>query len=86
MIEKDEVERTATECERRYVVGADRLLRSQSRLWIEDPDEFLDEIDDDSLRGLVQAFNSPVGLQPVDTEPVRAAFEGRTPPRLHQVS
>ena len=61
-----------------YLVGADRLLRSESRLWIEDPDRYLDKVDDDELVGLIEVFGSPVGLQPVETDPVDAALEGRT--------
>jgi class 3 adenylate cyclase len=58
-----------------YVVGADKLLRSESRLWIEDPDAYLDKIDP-NLAERVSIFGSPVLLQPVETEPVKVAFEG----------
>ena len=60
-----------------YLVTADRLLRSESRLWIEDPDRYLDKVDDEELVGLIETFGSPVGLQPVETDPVDAALEGR---------
>ena len=59
-----------------YVVGADKVLRSESRLWLEDPDAYLDKVDDPELAALIQVLGSPVGLQPVDTEPVRVALEG----------
>jgi class 3 adenylate cyclase len=58
-----------------YVVGSDELLRSESRLWIEDPDAYLDKIDSE-LAARVEVFDSPVLIQPVETEPVTAAFEG----------
>ncbi len=58
-----------------YVVGSDKLLRSESRLWIEDPDAYLDKIDPD-LAERVSILGSPVLLQPVDTEPVTVALEG----------
>ena len=61
-----------------YVVGSDLILRSESRRWIEDPDGYLDDVGDEALADLIQVFGSPVGLQPVDTKPVREAFEGGT--------
>lgn len=59
-----------------YVVGADLRLRSESRQWIEDPDGYLAEVDDDDLELLMSGLGSPIGLQVVDTEPARAAFDG----------
>ncbi len=61
-----------------YVVGSDLLLRSESRPWIEDPQGYLDRLDDPELAGLIDTFGSPIGLQPVDTEPVDEAVAGRT--------
>jgi len=61
-----------------YVVGPDQVLFSESRAWIEDPESYLDSIDDPEMAGLVEAFGSPVGLQPVDTEAVRVAINGDT--------
>ena len=61
-----------------YVVGSDLLLRSESRLWIEDPQAYLDRLDDAELAGLIDTLGSPIGLQPVDTEPVDEAMAGRT--------
>lgn len=58
-----------------YVVGSDGLLRSESRLWIEDPEEYLSRVDDE-LAERIEVFGSPVLLQEVDTPPVRAAFDG----------
>ena len=60
-----------------YVVGSDRILRSESRRWIEDPDGYLEEVDDE-LADLIRVFGSPVGLQPVETEPVSEALGGDT--------
>ena len=60
-----------------YVVGSDLLLRSESRPWIEDPQAYLDRLDDPELAGLIDTFDSPIGLQPVETEPVDEAVDGR---------
>jgi HAMP domain-containing protein len=61
-----------------YVVGSDLLLRSESRPWIEDPQGYLDRVDDPELAELIETFGSPIALQPVDTEPVSEAVSGRT--------
>lgn len=61
-----------------YVVGADLVLRSESRLWLEDPDAYLELADDDELERLIGIAGSPVGLQLVDTEPVRSALDGES--------
>ncbi|MCP5024985.1 MAG: HAMP domain-containing protein [Actinomycetia bacterium] len=60
-----------------YIVGPDLRLRSESRRWLEDPDGYLDQLDERELVPLVAALGSPVGLQSVDTEPVREALDGR---------
>jgi len=59
-----------------YVVGSDAVLRSASRRWIEDPEGYLGALNDDSLRNFIEVFDSPVGLQPVDTKPVRVVLDG----------
>ena len=64
-----------------YLVSSDGLLQSESRLWIEDPDEYIDKLRDgttenERLADLIELFGSPVGLQPVETTPVEAALEG----------
>ena len=59
-----------------YVVGSDLLLRSESRPWIEDPQGYLDRVEDPELVELIELFGSPVGLQPVDTDPVEEALDG----------
>lgn len=66
-----------------YVVSGDRVLQSISRPWLEDPEAYLDDVDDPEERRLIELFGSPVGIQTVDTEPVRTAllgepFSGRT--------
>ncbi len=59
-----------------YIVGTDTILRSESREWIEDPEGYLDRVDDEVLRNRIETLGSPVGLQPVDTEAVTTALEG----------
>jgi class 3 adenylate cyclase len=61
-----------------YVVGPDRVLVSESRLWIEDPEKYLDEVDDPELAAFISALGSPVGLQPVETPAVETGLDGRT--------
>jgi class 3 adenylate cyclase len=65
-----------------YVVGEDRLMRSDSRLWLEDPDAYLEDLQgaglDEQLGDLITVFDSTVLLQPADTKAVQEAFdEGR---------
>jgi class 3 adenylate cyclase len=61
-----------------YVVGRDFILRSESRRWLEDPEEYLDSVEDPELARLMEILGSPIGLQPVETEPVKAALSGQT--------
>ena len=66
-----------------YVVSSDLVLQSVSRPWLEDPEGYLERVDDPEERRLIELFGSPVGVQTVDTEPVREAllgeqFSGRT--------
>ncbi|WP_148288511.1 adenylate/guanylate cyclase domain-containing protein [Ilumatobacter nonamiensis] len=61
-----------------YAVGPESILQSESRLWIEDPQAYLDRIDDPEVAGVIEFVGSPVGVQIVDTEPVRVAAEGET--------
>jgi class 3 adenylate cyclase len=60
-----------------YIVGSDQTLISESRLWIEDPEEYLERVDNAELTDSIEALGSPVGLQPVDTEAVQSALDGR---------
>jgi class 3 adenylate cyclase len=63
-----------------YVVGRDRLMRTDSRLWIEDPQQYLTRLEkerfDPSLGPLIETFGSTVLLQPVDTKAVVEALDG----------
>jgi class 3 adenylate cyclase len=64
-----------------YVVGADGLMRSDSRLWLEDPDAYLTALEDADypldLAETIIRNDSTVLAQPVDTPSVRAGLEGR---------
>ena len=60
-----------------YVVASDLLLQSTSRTWVDDPEGYLERVDDRTRR-FVSTLGSPVGVQVVDTAPVRAAFRGET--------
>jgi class 3 adenylate cyclase len=63
-----------------YVVGRDRLMRSDSRLWLEDPAAYLDAVADagypEEVADGIDRFDTTVLIQPVETEPVEAAFDG----------
>ncbi|MFK8025042.1 MAG: hypothetical protein AB8G26_13870, partial [Ilumatobacter sp.] len=59
-----------------YVVGADLRLRSESRRWIEDPEGYLGKVNDERLELLISELGTPIGLQEVDTKPVRTALDG----------
>jgi class 3 adenylate cyclase len=63
-----------------YIVGSDLTMRSDSRLWLEDPDAFLADFAASGYPAetgaFITAFDSTVLLQPVDTEAVQAAFNG----------
>jgi len=59
-----------------YVVAADTLLQSTPEAWNRDPDAYLAAIDDPRIHDLVAALGSPVGVQPIDTAPVRSAIDG----------
>ena len=59
-----------------YVVSDELILQSVSREWIEDPESYLEAVEDPEERRLIEIFGSPVGIQTVDTEAVREAFLG----------
>ncbi len=64
-----------------YIVSADLLLQSEPRAWIEDPAGYLEQLRsrDASARAeaeLIELFGSPVGIQVIDTAPVRGALAG----------
>lgn len=63
-----------------YIVGPDGLLRSEARLWLEDPDAYLRAIEDagypEETIDTVRLFGTTVLVQPVDTDAVTAAQRG----------
>ena len=63
-----------------YIVGSDRTLRTETRSWLEDPDDYLDRhldrYDDPGATDLIQVIESPVLVQEVDNEAVTAALSG----------
>ncbi len=71
-----------------YIVGPDRTLpyegggelRSDSRLWLEDPEEYLrlyvERYGDQAAADLIETVGSPVLLQRVDNPAVTAALDG----------
>ncbi len=63
-----------------YVVGEDGLMRTDSRLWLEAPDRYLELVGeagyDAEIQQAVEAFGTTVLIQPVDTEAVAAAQAG----------
>jgi class 3 adenylate cyclase len=63
-----------------YVVGSDLLMRSDSRLWLEDPDAYLEAVAKQGYPAEVSEsialFGTTALLQPVDTAPVEAALDG----------
>jgi methyl-accepting chemotaxis protein len=63
-----------------YIVGPDRLLRSESRLWLEDPDRYLDVMADAGFDqeaiDAVSTFDTTVLTQIADTDAVDAALGG----------
>ncbi len=65
-----------------YIVGSDFTMRSDSRLWLEDPAEFLEDFAAADYPAdtaeFIKAFNSTVLLQPVETEAVTSVFNGDT--------
>lgn len=63
-----------------YVVGRDQLMRTDSRLWIEDPAEYQRILNregyDARLGELIALFDSTVLLQPVESRAVLEALDG----------
>jgi PAS domain S-box-containing protein len=69
-----------------YLVGADKLLRNQSRFLIEDRENYLEAIRDlgtpEETVQKIHNLNSTIGLQLVDTEGTRAALAGESSTRI----
>jgi methyl-accepting chemotaxis protein len=65
-----------------YIVGADRLMRTDSRLWLEDSADYLEQAAKagygSDVTDAVEAFDTTVLIQPVDTDAVAAALAGDT--------
>jgi class 3 adenylate cyclase len=63
-----------------YVVGRDLLMRSDSRLWLEDPATYLERLATleypPEVGESIARFDTTVLLQQVDTAPVATAFDG----------
>jgi HAMP domain-containing protein len=59
-----------------YVVSTDLMLQSTPQSWFDDPDSYLDGIANTEERRIADALGSPVGVQIIDTAPVRAAAGG----------
>nr|MDJ0791136.1 HAMP domain-containing protein [Acidimicrobiia bacterium] len=63
-----------------YIVGPDRRLRSEARLWLEDPEAYLQAMEDagypPEVIEDVRTFGTTVLAQPADTEAVEAALGG----------
>ncbi len=65
-----------------YVVGEDGLMRTDSRIWLEDPDRYLELVGDagydPEIPRAVEALGTTVLIQPVNTDAVTAALAGDT--------
>lgn len=62
-----------------YLVGADGTLRSESRIWIEDQDDYLQRLvehtGDDAVANVIDTVGSPVLIQTVDNDAVTTALD-----------
>jgi class 3 adenylate cyclase len=63
-----------------YIVGSDRLMRSDARLALEDPEEYSARLADagypDEVGQAAEGLGTTALIQPVDTQAVRAAIAG----------
>ena len=63
-----------------YLVGDDLTLRTDSRRWLEDPDDYLntylDRYGDEGIANAIEIVGTPVRLQTVDNEAVTAGLDG----------
>jgi class 3 adenylate cyclase len=64
-----------------YIVDAAGRLQSEPRAWTDDPDAYLDRLrrgdeSDQAEAQIIDVVGSPVGVQVIDTAPVRAAIDG----------
>ena len=69
-----------------YLVGADKLLRNQSRFLIEDRENYLEMIratgTPEETVQKIDSFDNSIGLQKIDTEGTRAALAGESSTRI----
>ena len=69
-----------------YIVGEDKLLRNESRFYVEDPDSYLELLEevgvDTRTVDDIRERETAILLQEVDTEAVREALAGRTDTRV----
>ncbi len=65
-----------------FLVGADSRLRSNSRLFLEDPEAFIGQLEAAGVSGAdlrkIRSFGTSILLQDVDSEAVREALDGHT--------
>lgn len=65
-----------------YLVGADQLLRSDSRLFLQDVDQYMTEMAEAGVSQLtldeIERFDTTVLLQPISTEVTERAFAGES--------
>jgi len=63
-----------------YIVGEDLTLRTESRAWFEDPEDYLelhlDRYDDPARTELIEIVGSPVLLQQVDNAAIETSLAG----------
>ena len=65
-----------------YLVGPDRLLRSNSRFFLEDPESYIGQLEASGVSDIdvrrIRSFGTSILLQEVDSQAVRDALDGRT--------
>jgi methyl-accepting chemotaxis protein len=63
-----------------YIVGGDRTLRTDTRAWLQDPDDYLSrhlkQYDDPQVTKLIEIVGSPVLVQQVDNAAVTEGLDG----------
>jgi class 3 adenylate cyclase len=63
-----------------YIVGADQTLRTDTRAWIQNPDDYLSRhlkrYDDPDATALIEIIGSPVLVQQVDNAAVTESLDG----------
>ncbi len=63
-----------------YIVGGDGTLRTDTRAWLQDPDDYLgrhlERYDDPDATDLIEIIGSPVLVQPVDNAAVTESLDG----------